>query len=409
VNLPDDLAPGDTVSVTVNPLTAGPDEKAREKQGKELAAHTVELAGERAVARKGIRTFDIPADARFVTIRLLDARGRTAGEVDVPLVPSGTAASPTGYEIPSLGQSGAPVQVSGPFDGDLSNSSVRIDGTDADPVGETPRQLVVRGPQEGTAHAPVEVRDRGAVVATGSYRNVNVRLSAGATTLRSGQKTTLTVTVTGVEGLRETLPVQLTNRSPAVVQMEGGDEQTLCIRPDDVKVDGSWEAERGLTGVTLGGFQIGTVVSQPRLSANPWTAIPGEMRNELRARLFLERPARSTGGRSIAAGPWGVLVEGAGDGGRVRLVLVRGGEERAALDGRVFQRLPSRTPCDREEASETGQRLHAGTGRPDFSDLGFENDALFEVRDGEGGRRLALETEDEDFSIEAALAAESGS
>jgi hypothetical protein len=403
VNLPDDMAPGETVGATVNPIPTGPDAEARERQREKLAGYAVELAGQRAAASERVRTFRVPASAVALAIRLVDPRGRAAGELEAALRPG--PPPPADYTVPDLGQSGAPMQVGGSFDGDLSNSSVRIDGRDAEPIAESPRQLVVRGPQVGAADATVEVRERGTVVTTGSYRNVHVKLSAGATALRSGQETTLTVTVTGVEGLREALPVRLTNGSPTVVRVEGGDEQTLCVRPDEVKVDGSWKADRGLTGLKFGGFVIGTEVSQPGPHAESWAAISGDVQGDLRARLLLEDPARSVSGQTVAAGPYAVLVRGAGEGGRVRLLLGRRGQEAVALDGAVFQRLPSSAPCDRDDASEGGQRLRAGTGRPGFSDLGFEHDQMFAVRDAEGGRRLVLETEEEHFSIEADLAA----
>jgi hypothetical protein len=190
--------------------------------------------------------------------------------------------------------------------------------------------------------------------------------------------------------------------------MEGGEEQTLCVRPDDVGIDGSWKAERGLTGVRMGGFGIVAVVQQPGPHAESWAAISGEVQDELRARLLLEQPARGAGGRELSPGPYGVLVRGAGEGGRVRLILVHQGEPVDELPGGVFQRLPSTTPCDREDASAAAQRLEAGTGGVELSDLGFENDELFAVRsaDAEGGRRLVLETEEGDFSIEADLTAD---
>jgi hypothetical protein len=404
VNLPDDLAAGETFSAVVNPVPAGGDPEVVERQTVELARHDVEIAGTRAAASQRIRTFAIPGGASTLEIRLLDDSGRGVGTVEVPLGSGGTP--PAGYVVPALGQSGAPVPVRGPFDGDLSNSSVRIGGKEADPIGESPRQLVVRGPQEGEAEAPVEVRERGAVVTTGTYRNVDVQLSAGATSLRSGQRTTLTIRVTGVEGLKDTLPVRLTNRTPSVVQMEGGEEQTLCVRPEDVEVDGSWKTERDLTGVRTGGFGVAAVVRQPGPHGEQWAAISGEMQDELRARLALEQPTAGADGQPVAAGPYGVLVRGAGQGGRVRLHLVRQGQVVGVLDGGVFQRLPSSTPCDREDATEQGQRLRAGAGRPGFSDLGFENDLLFDVREDGEGRRLVLETEGQDFSIEADLAPE---
>ena len=402
VNLPDDLGPGDRVSATVNPIPAEADDETRERYRGTLAGYAVEMAGQRAAAIKGVRTLRVPADASTLLIRLVDPDGAVVGELEASI--SAGPPRPADFTVPTLGQSGA-LQLGGPFDGDLSNSSVRIDGQDAEPIAESPRQLLVRGPNEGTRDVAVEVRERGTVVTTGSYRNVDVRLAAPATTLGSGQKTTLTIRVTGIEGLEETLPVRLTNHTPSVVQMEGGEEQTLCVRPDDVGIDGSWKTERGLTGVRMGGFGIVAVVRQPGLHAESWAGISGQMQDELRARLLLEQSAEDAGGRALGPGPYGVLVRGAGEGGRVRLHLVRQGQVVGELNGGVFQRMPSSKPCDREDATEQGQRLRAGTGRPEFSDLGFENDQLFEVRSNDGARRLVLETEEQEFSVEADLAA----
>ena len=219
VNVPDDLRPGETASGTVNPVPTGAGDDLK-RHREELNGHSVVLAGHRAPVSDAVRTFTVPANANILSIVLVDRHGAPVAEVQAPLGPTHSAAA--SYEVPTVGQAGAPVRITGPFDGDLSNSSVQIDGSVADPIAESQRQLVVRGPKEGAAEAPVEVRERGVQVKSGTYRNVNVRLSAGATTLHSGETTTLTVTLTGVEGLRETLPVHLSNNSPGVVRMEGG-------------------------------------------------------------------------------------------------------------------------------------------------------------------------------------------
>src|SRR5712692_8240847 len=74
VNLPDDLAPGDTASATVNPVPAGADatDQARQREG--LNAYGVEIAGQRAPASVGVRTFTVPAGMATIVIRLLDRR-----------------------------------------------------------------------------------------------------------------------------------------------------------------------------------------------------------------------------------------------------------------------------------------------------------------------------------------------
>ena len=403
VNVPDDLRPGDTGSGTVSPIPAGTDESERARQHEELSGYRVVLAGQPAPVSEEVRTFRLPADAKTLTIALVDRQGRPAGEVKAPLGPAPSA--PASYDVPSLGQSGAPVRIAGPFDGELANTSVRIGGTEAEKVAESPRQVVVRGPQEGAAAAPVEVRERGAVVTTGTYRNVDVRLAAGATTLHSGERTTLTVTVTGVEGLRETLPVRLRNDSPGVVRVEGGEEQTLCVRPDDVKTNGTWTASRGLTGVKLGAFSIGAEVSTPRPHAESRVRVAATLQGELRAGVVLERPAHSATGETLGAGSYAVRVRGTGESGKVDLLLGRRGQLVGALPGAVFQRVGSATLCDRDDVSDAVEQARAGTGEPSFHDLGFEDDEAFAVREDAAGLRLVLATDEEDFTIEADLAA----
>lgn len=402
VNLPGDLAAGDTASATVNPVPTGTAASDQERQRRELSAYSVDLGGQRAAATPGVRTFAVPAGATSFSVTLFDPRGRPVGEVKPALrTPS---PPPAGYVVPSVGQGGGPVRIAGAFDGDLSNSAVRIDGRPAQPMAESPRQLVVRGPEEGAAPAPIEVSERGTVVVTGPYRNVSVRLAAPLTNLLAGQRTTLTVTVSGLEGLEQTLPVRLTNQSPDVVRMEGGEEQTLCVRSDEVKTDGTWTRTRGLTGVRAGGFGIHTELTQPGPQAASTAPADASLRGELLARLQLDRDARTPTGERLAAGAYRVAVRGAGDRGRVRLQLWRDGKAAGTLDGTVLKRLAGASICDLRDVSDAHEKAAAGTGNRAFAELGFTDGREFVVRGDEGRPRLVLEASEGPFSIEADLA-----
>jgi hypothetical protein len=198
--------------------------------------------------------------------------------------------------------------------------------------------------------------------------------------------------------------VRLTNRSPSVVTMEGGEEQTLCVRPDEVGATGTWTAKRELTGVKLGGFAIGTQVQAPRPHAEAWTRTDGSLQGELRAGVLLDAPSRTAAGAELAPGGYAVLVRGAGEGGAVSLLLRSRGGKVATLPGAVFKRTRSVTVCDREDVSDVAGQARAGTGQPSFHDLGFANDEAFEVRSTATGRRLVLTSEEKEFSIEANLA-----
>jgi len=402
VNLPGDLAPGDTASATVNPVPAGTNERDQARQREELNRYSVVLGGQRAPASERVRTFSVPAGAATLEITLLDARGRPAAGVKAPLSSPGPA--PSSYALPALGQGGGPVRIGGAFDGDLSNSAVHIGGVPAQPLAESPRQLVVRGPQDGAPPAPIEVSERGRVVATGTYRNVSVRLSAPITSLLAGQKTTLTIAVSGVEALPESLPVRLINQSGDVVRMEGGEEQTLCVRPDEVKTNGTWTKTRGLTGVRAGGFSIRTEVAQSGPQVEASAPAEATLRGELLGRLLLDRPAATAAGESLAAGTYQVVVRGAGERGRVRLLFWRDGKAAGAVDGVVLKRVPAARICDARDVSDAADRAAAGTEERSFAELGFPDGGAFAASPDGGGLRVALPSSDGALSIEARLA-----
>jgi hypothetical protein len=81
---------------------------------------------------------------------------------------------------------------------------------------------------------------------------------APKTSLREGEQITLRVTVTGIqEPDRLPLPeLKLMNMTPGVVRMEGGDTQTIPIRPEDISSDGTFTFTRTLSGIRPDGFSI---------------------------------------------------------------------------------------------------------------------------------------------------------
>ncbi len=158
--------------------------------------------------------------------------------------------------------------VTGPFDGNSSNTALRVgDWEDRDNMGrfdliaESPRKAVFTAPTNVTG--PIELHlTEGNTRSTGSYRNVGVNLSAPKTNLLKGEQTTLTVQVTGLEGIKQ--PVPLTLECKGVITMDGGIYQPLVIQPSQVGADGRYTTTRGITGVQAGGWTAtATVVTGP--------------------------------------------------------------------------------------------------------------------------------------------------
>src|SRR5260370_40050365 len=96
----------------------------------------------------------------------------------------------------------------------------------------------------------------------GTFRNVDLKLTAPKTSLKRGERTELHVEVSGLQGI--TQPVPLTLESTGVITMEGGNYQPLVIQPSQVGADGRYTTTRGITGVQAGVWgATATVVVQP--------------------------------------------------------------------------------------------------------------------------------------------------
>ena len=298
VKLPDDVRAGDTISGTVTTEPKGNTAEEKAKSQKELNGYVLDLEGTKVQADRPrfvwTTNFSQPGKSVRYELKIVEVLGRqiptTAGGAIIAPDPgmaqlnitqSGAVITPDPrisprFNIPSLGQTGRPIVITGPFDGDSSNTSlnwtaIRSSVQDFEKnrenvsggfglIAESPRKAIFEAPSN--VAGPIELHlTEGKTQTTGNYRNVGVNLSAPKTSLTKGESTTLTVEVNGLQGL--TQPVPLTLESHGVITMEGGVYQPLVIQPSQVGPDGRYTTTRGITGVETGGWTAaGTVVTQ---------------------------------------------------------------------------------------------------------------------------------------------------
>jgi hypothetical protein len=167
---------------------------------------------------------------------------------------------------PNIAQQGRPVEIHGSFDGSLENTTLTVGGQAATKLTESPRRLVFLSPTDVTG--PVEMAFKeGNVETKRTYRNIGVRLSAPKTSLLKGESTTLKVEISGLQGIKE--PVPLTLESQGVITMQGGVYQPLVIQPSQVGADGRYSTTREITGVQAGGWTAtATVQTGPAARGN---------------------------------------------------------------------------------------------------------------------------------------------
>lgn len=309
VNLPDDMRAGDTISGTVVAEPKGSTDQERSRNTAELSGYVVELSSPKprndgdkkpppniivileAAKSNGFKITlpDTKTGQKLLHVNLRQlaqgerskfgasnyslkenepAPGRIFAtsdaymEVSEPEVWGETA----NFSIPPLGQTGRPIVITGPFDGNSLNTKVEF-GTGENPIrvmqgiwslaAESPRKAVFTSPSDVTGPMEVHLRE-GNTETTGLFRNVGVNLTAPKTNLFKGEKTELRIEVSGLQGIKE--PVPLTLESRGVITMAGGAYQSLVIQPSQVGTDGRYSTTREVTGVQAGGWSATATV-----------------------------------------------------------------------------------------------------------------------------------------------------
>ncbi len=166
VVLPDDLAPGDTVSATL---------RIEPQDGQSLERHTLRMGETSNPVHAGIAKFVLPPLRQngFTELLLRDESGSEIGRASLPLA-SAAAGLPDGIRLPREGNPGQPLVIPGRFDGDATNTQVRVAGAAAPVLAESPRKLIVESPNEPNKKTEIEVRE-GDQTARGEFKNEKPR------------------------------------------------------------------------------------------------------------------------------------------------------------------------------------------------------------------------------------------
>jgi hypothetical protein len=258
VNVPDDMAAGDTISGTVFAEPAGTAPVAREQNKSELAGYIVDLEPPATSGAKNRFKLRVPGNVSRVRVVLRDRKKRVVTQCDFPVRPTQPAAGAPGpdqFDLPLGGQAGSFLTVRGPFDGEMETTAVNIGGSGATLIAESPRKVVFQSPAGIVGSSRIEVIE-GGVTVRNAFQSLGVKAGASKTGLKGGETAMMTAVVSGLKGMKEPAWLIISNRAPNVVLIEGGTVQHISIHPGDVASDGTFRVTRALTGVKSGAFDI---------------------------------------------------------------------------------------------------------------------------------------------------------
>ena len=261
VNLPDDMAAGDTISGTVTAESTGQNDAERAQNLAELKRHVLVVEGQQTLV--GAETFSWsiprPLNTNSKNISLLQ-RGQNAATTTIPISAT-PPPSPSRFTLPTGGQQGRLIQIKGPGNGIFSPQDyVKVGGTMLPPLAESPRSLILRNASDSLGPTNIECHENGVGMQC-PFRNIGINLSAPKLNLLRGETTTLHVVVLGLGGVAGDQSLDLENTSPSVIRMSGGDRQHINIRASEVRPDGTYSMDRTLTGIMAGGFGVTATVT----------------------------------------------------------------------------------------------------------------------------------------------------
>jgi len=276
VYLPDDIRPGDRITGRVMAEPSGKNEKQIGENRAGLITCSLNLYNQVIPVANAIDGFQftIPAGIpQRCTLGLKDATGVNNQTVVIPSYPeTDNFTSPGACNIPSHALTGAPLRITGPFDGDASNTRCTIDNNELKILAESPRVCVVSFPQDAKAIKTVIVGESGNPFCSKKVSCVDLEMKAGKLNLLRGEKTTLEVKVTGLQGLPDTARLTVTNASPQVITMTGGNTTSLTIPPQSVSTGGTYTQQYSIQSIQTGNYTVNAGIDLPE-TGQPASAI----------------------------------------------------------------------------------------------------------------------------------------
>lgn len=158
------------------------------------------------------------------------------------------------FVVPPHAQGGDPIAIIGRFGGATDSSQVFFDTIPGELLCVTNSMAFVRAPTDaGTKSLLVREGNRDFVSEIDIYV---VHMALSRESMERGSKSRLEVTVSGPDKLDDSLELTLENRSPEVISLRGGDQQTLTISPDDWNPVSGFTVELDVDARQVGAYTV---------------------------------------------------------------------------------------------------------------------------------------------------------
>lgn len=256
------LTSGVTLSGTVYLEPNGKTSKDSSRNLEALRSNLLKLGDILIKAERGSFNLQIPpSGSTGIQLQLQSSTGQL---INTQTLPFTTTNIPAGnFSAPAYAVSTDAATIKGSFDGNLANTLITVNGQKAIVLAESPSRIYMKTPGNITGPATIQCNE-GGTTQTARTNIISLELSAGKTNLRKGENTQIHIKVVGLEGLSANVPVNITNTSPSVINLEGGNTQQIIINPQKDAVNGIFETTRNVQSMLNGSFSVSVNISPPK-------------------------------------------------------------------------------------------------------------------------------------------------
>ena len=277
VYLPDDIRPGETISGTISAEPLGRNTKQLEKNLTELKKHTVSFNGENFSVNNTntpFRTVINVSKPESGRLQLMNDVKTIEGEVvDVRIPNISRAAGPVVCAIPAHALCAAPLRITGPFDGDASNTKCSLNNTSLEILAESPGQCIVSFPADAKGTQNLNIQEKNAQPCSKNISAVNMDVTAGKLNLLRGERTYIDVQITGLQGLTGLALLDVNNITTDIVSMQPANNLIIPLNPDSVG-SGDFNRHFNLQSISNGAFTVNVNLNLPDAVKDVYTDIP---------------------------------------------------------------------------------------------------------------------------------------
>ena len=263
LSLPNDMRAGDMISGLLKSIPSGKKENEIAKNATSLSQNNILIGSHNFPGTTSAFNFMVtPEDIDNMKVKVNDPVGKLLSEIKIDLPPYPNPVISKTFLIPSHAVTGNPLTIPGPFDGNSSNTTCKVNGQDVVIVAESPRQVVIQFPADVKGQTTILISDNG-ISTTEKIGGVDYTVGAGRLNLKRGESTHIDVSITGLENLKENATLRLNNLTTGVVVLAGGNQQAITILPADISGQGSFSKRFTVQSLMTGSFTINVDLDLP--------------------------------------------------------------------------------------------------------------------------------------------------